>query len=101
MIAPLRPARTPRLGLAVAVLAALSIATAGAEPFGPGESSGSAATAGEVRHDWVAPATPRTGFGWSIDVVCRDPGPFTPGPPGRGRTFECAPDGTLALPPAH
>lgn len=100
MIATLGPAPTPRLGLAVAVLALLSIATAGAAPLGPDASSGSAATSGEIRHDSVAPAAPRAGFGGSIDVVCRDAGPFTPAP-GRGRTFECAPDGTSPLPPAH
>lgn len=78
-------------------VAALTLATAAlrSDPAGAGEPAISAAGHAESRRAAGAGDAPRSGFGRSIDIVCRDGRHSTWDDlkaPGRGRLITCPPD---------
>lgn len=91
-----------RLGFAIAVVLAVvttgittGVTGAPAAPFGSDQPPSVGTTPGEVRHAGPrGPFTARSGPGFTADVVCRDATLLDTIPPGRGRLFECQPDGS-------
>ncbi|MBK5957486.1 hypothetical protein CCR97_04580 [Rhodoplanes elegans] len=98
-----------RLGFAIAVVLAvvttgitMGVTGAPAAPFGSDQPPNVGTTPGEVRNDVPrGPFSARSGPGFAADVVCRDATLLDTIPPGRGRLFECLPDGSPATHVPH
>lgn len=98
-----------RLGFAIAVVLAvvttgitMGVTGAAAAPFGSDQPPSLGTASGDTRNDSPrGPFTARSGPVFAADIVCRDATLFDTIPPGRGRVFECLPDGSPATRVPH